>query len=397
MSISTINSTVSIGRNRLFNLSSILRDSSDDSITEHEKQILLEEFERKTAIKVNKKYFGRGGTGEIFKGIFTTSRNEDVTLALKCIFYKTNQPEKLNGFINQFKTEKKLLENLHHKNIINKIAIGIISKPTMNIHMYYFALEMAENRDLNFLIQGIKLKVNIFIGYFTFNNLSENFCRFLFNQVVDGFLSLYMNNVIHFDIKPENLLLMRNYVVKISDFSISQIRNSRTNSEFIKLPIGTHCYMPPESFTKEKIINKDKAFASDIYSLGVTLYAFLFLERFLSHDNNDCVNNIKEKLKKIKESEISTECKDLLYQMLQIDYNERIEPLSLIDHDWLFINRKEINAIPNKNYQEQYKFCMELEKSDIIYSVSNRKENNKNNYKSHHNKFYFNYSRKRKK
>ena len=107
--------------------------------------------------------------------------------------------------------------------------------------------------------------------------------------------------------------------------------------------------MPPESFTKEKKINKDKAYASDIYSLGVTLYSFLFIEKFLPSDNNDCINNIKEKVQKINNSDISSECKDLLYKMLQIDYNKRIDPFSLLDHDWLFINRKQINAIPHKN------------------------------------------------
>ena len=397
MSISTINPIITTEKNSLFNLSTMFRDNNDNTITEQDKQILLEEFERNTNIKVNKKYFGRGGTGEIYKGTYRTSRNEDVSLALKCIFYKTNQPEKLKVFVNNFKTERKILENLHHQNIIKKIAIGIISKPTLSVHMYYFALEMAENRDLNFLIQGIKKKVNIFVGYFTFNSLSENFCRFLFNQVVQGFFSLYINNVIHFDIKPENLLLMRNYIVKISDFSISQIKSSQKSEQFITIPIGTHSYMPPESFTKEKKINKDKAYASDIYSLGVTLYSFLFIERFLPSDNNDCINNIKEKVQKINNSDISSECKDLLYKMLQIDYNKRIDPFSLLDHDWLFINRKQINAIPHKNSQEQHKFCIELEKSDIIFSVSNKKENTNEKYISHHNKFFFNYSRKRKK
>ena len=155
--------------------------------------------------------------------------------------------------------------------------------------------------------------------------------------------------------------------------------------------------MPPESFTKEKKINKDTAYASDIYSLGVTLYSFLFIEKFLPSDNNDCINNIKEKVQKINNSDISSECKDLLYKMLQIDYNKRIDPFSLLDHDWLFINRKQINAIPHKNSQEQHKFCIELEKSDIIFSLSNKKENTNEKYISHHNKFFFNYSRKRKK
>ena len=57
MSISTINPIITTEKNSLFNLSTMFRDNNDNTITEQDKQILLEEFERNTNIKVNKKYF----------------------------------------------------------------------------------------------------------------------------------------------------------------------------------------------------------------------------------------------------------------------------------------------------------------------------------------------------
>jgi len=76
----------------------------------------------------------------------------------------------------------------------------------------------------------------------------------------------------YIDIKPENLLLCDG-VVKISDFSVS-ILLSESNKRQLKHTVGTPAFLPPElcSEMSSKII----ATALDIWSLGVTLYVFVF-------------------------------------------------------------------------------------------------------------------------
>ena len=91
----------------------------------------------------------------------------------------------------------------------------------------------------------------------------------IFIQVVKGMIYCQKKNICHRDIKLENILLVKDDVVKIIDFGFAV---KTTKETYQRLFCGTPSYMAPEIVNKEKYI----AQYSDIWSLGVLFYAMIY-------------------------------------------------------------------------------------------------------------------------
>ena len=116
--------------------------------------------------------------------------------------------------------------------------------------------------------------------------IGDNFLRFYAKQIIDGLETLDRNYFVHFDIKPENLLITINLNVKLSDFGL--ITKVRDNDK-IKIPGGTQGYLTEEYFNKEKVI-AEVSRKQDYFALGSTLYCLKFCENLLKYRNlmNKC-------------------------------------------------------------------------------------------------------------
>lgn len=86
---------------------------------------------------------------------------------------------------------------------------------------------------------------------------------------------VHFNDVIHRDIKPQNILFTRNDTAVITDFSISLLL---AEQKVLKQDAGTLCFMAPELIDNSKGFEKNNEFykRADIWSLGVTFFAFTF-------------------------------------------------------------------------------------------------------------------------
>lgn len=71
--------------------------------------------------------------------------------------------------------------------------------------------------------------------------------------------------IVHKDIKPDNILIDQNDNVKLADFGISEIIET---SGIVKKKNGTNLFLPPEIFSESKVHAK----GIDIWSMGITLY-----------------------------------------------------------------------------------------------------------------------------
>lgn len=89
-------------------------------------------------------------------------------------------------------------------------------------------------------------------------------------QTCDGLSFIHSEGMVHRDIKPGNLLLFENDVVKIADFGIARSQESITLT-LTGLTMGTPEYMSPEQAEGKR----DLTFLSDIYSLGIVMYEML--------------------------------------------------------------------------------------------------------------------------
>lgn len=88
-------------------------------------------------------------------------------------------------------------------------------------------------------------------------------------QITDGMSVAHDSYIIHRDIKPQNIMILENGLVKITDFGIAMAMNAtqltQTNSV-----MGSVHYLPPEQAN-----GKGASLQSDIYSMGILMYELL--------------------------------------------------------------------------------------------------------------------------
>ena len=89
--------------------------------------------------------------------------------------------------------------------------------------------------------------------------------RFLF-QIASGLKYLYSKKIVHRDLKPQNILVAKNYQLKISDFGFAKFQKSNLSETICGSPL----YMAPEILTYKKYTDK-----ADLWSVGIILYEML--------------------------------------------------------------------------------------------------------------------------
>ena len=216
--------------------------------------------------------------------------------------------------------EYKISKKLKNKNIIDTHGIYSIKEGELDCIMAEYA---KYNNLKTFQIKLLKR-----------NNLSESFLCYITKQVLNGLKYMHINKIVHFDLKPKNLVMDKYLNVKIIDFSVS-LDYKDIKYKSIKLQFrGTDYYIPPE-VNKKEIINVKDLVKIDLFSLGVTLFNLAFggYPYELSYEET---NNFKNKIKlKDKNSLFSKLFYDFLIKLLDKDINKRINLNEAINHCWV--------------------------------------------------------------
>ncbi len=182
---------------------------------------------------------GTGGMSDVYKA-------KDHTLgrfvAIKVL--KAEFSEDVN-FVTKFRTEAQSAAGLEHPNIVNIYDVGSESE------FHYIVMEY---------IEGITLKTYIEKkGQLTFKEAIS-----IAIQVGRGIEAAHNKNIIHRDIKPQNIIISTEGKVKVTDFGIARAATSNTiNSDVM----GSVHYSSPEQARNGFVDGK-----SDIYSLGIVMY-----------------------------------------------------------------------------------------------------------------------------
>ena len=188
--------------------------------------------------------------------------------------------------------------------------------------------------------------------------LDEKKAKIIFKQIALGLKNMHKNNIVHRDIKLDNLLLDLTNTIKICDFGVSKIIHSE--NEIMQDHCGTPAYIAPEVFEDLGYYG----YGCDIWSLGVTLYYMLEGEQpFKGRSIEELKKNICSKNYQNIEL-ISKEAEDLLDKMLTLNPEERITLDEILKHKWIKdVDIKKRNKMKLFSKHEKYL----LEKYNVCY------------------------------
>ena len=322
---------------------------------------------------------GQGAFGKVNLGLnILTGR----IVAVKS-FNKSNS-ELTGENMKKIKYETDLMKKLNHPNI-TKI------------------LEMFEDEKYFLIIMEYINGGNLFSFVKKRRKLSEKTAKFLFRQIILGIKYIHEQNIVHRDIKLENLLIDLNNNVKICDFGIG--RKVASKSQLLYDQCGTLMYMAPEILlsTKEKGY---EGFPVDIWSSGISLYIMLSgtlpfnyknkkkgKEEEEENEENEEEESMSDKSKSKKNDDddnfelqysivykepkhienISDEARDLLRGLLNKDPKKRLTCEQILNHPWLD-NFNEKNSSSNKFHLFTKAELVMLSKTFIDYRRANSED-----------------------
>ncbi len=187
---------------------------------------------------------GEGGTAIVYKAQCTVLNR---TVALKML-----KPEfcKDESFIQRFNHEARAAAALSHQNIVGIFDVGLAD------NVPFIVMEYVDGTDLKTLIQQK-------------GKMSETKVRQIAIQLLSALDYAHRKGIIHRDIKPHNILLTGDGIVKVADFGIAKAVSDATLVH-TGVVIGTVHYLSPEQARGGLIDAR-----SDIYSTGVLLYELL--------------------------------------------------------------------------------------------------------------------------
>ena len=357
-----------------------IETKKDFQINEEEAFKLTEYIGEKYGFKIVNN-LGKGGYSYVFE--IKTNRSK-VIFACKIEIVKNLEKKKTEEKNILREIEKCLSKTLKNINIIKTLATfkdeKKIGKDTYTIHSIF--MEKSTIGNLNKFIQyfnkGYICRNTINPYKYNINwifNLSEFTIKKFVNDIVNGLLYIKLANLVHFDIKPENILLCKEYVLKICDFSLLKIVDKESTK--INVNYSTFVYQDPSVYNPEKSVDTSDIYKVDLFSLGCIIY-FMIFKKFLIDKNLKDYNNLEKNKKnvencvkigidEIKESkEISQNLKDLLNKLLKTNIKERIGLNELSQNKFLNEGLDNIKKCVYSNYNEFYKSFIELQKIETL-------------------------------
>jgi serine/threonine-protein kinase len=194
---------------------------------------------------------GRGGMGIVYQAI---NEETEQIVAIKQLVLHNIDKSKEQEFRDRFRREAATAQRLEHPNIV------VVHDVCLQTDNFFYVMEYLEGCSLRTEIENRN-------GRFT----PKDFWPIL-SQVVDGLSFAHSMNVVHRDVKPDNIFLLRDGTVKITDFGIARVADfEETHLTKTGVMMGTLAYVSPEQLQDAKNVDH----RADIFSLGVVTYEAL--------------------------------------------------------------------------------------------------------------------------
>uniref|UniRef100_A0A672LI45 non-specific serine/threonine protein kinase n=1 Tax=Sinocyclocheilus grahami TaxID=75366 RepID=A0A672LI45_SINGR len=190
------------------------------------------------------KRIGAGSFGTVYKGKW----HGDV--AIKILKVTEPTPEQLQAF----KNEMQVLRKTRHVNIL--LFMGFMTKPNFAIITQW--------------CEGSSLYRHLHVTETKFDTMRRiDVAR----QTAQGMDYLHAKNIIHRDLKSNNIFLHEGWTVKIGDFGLATVKSRWSGSQQVEQPSGSILWMAPEVIRMQD--TNPYTFQSDVYGYGVVLYELM--------------------------------------------------------------------------------------------------------------------------
>ena len=349
------------------NSNTIPKDRQDNSFLKEESRISitnslfineLRDNPTKNYIKLKK--IGTGSYGTVY---LARNKYNDELVAIKEI-PKTSEDLLSDG---EIMDEINILKKLDHPDIVRILEFYNTEEKYYIINEYIPGGELFEQIN------------NIF---------SETQIAVMFRQILSGLAYLHSNNIIHRDLKLENILINevetingeKYFILKIIDFGTARIFDKNKKAKAI---VGSTYYIAPE------VLNKKYNRECDLWSAGIILYMFIVgSPPFDAKSDKEIMDKIKKgkfPTNSQRWKNASNEVKDLIQKLLVYEPEKRLTALQALRHPWFGVTNSNIlyNNISKRevlkcvrnllNYHIKSKF-EELVLAYIVHNIPRPKE-----------------------
>ncbi|XP_078462428.1 serine/threonine-protein kinase D3-like isoform X1 [Lampetra fluviatilis] len=215
----------------------------------------------------------------------------------------------------QLRNEVSILQNLHHPGVVNLDCM--FETP----ERVFVVMEKLHGDMLEMILSSER------------GRLPEHITKFLITQILIALRHLHFKNIVHCDLKPENVLLASPEPlpqVKLCDFGFARIIGEKS---FRRSVVGTPAYLAPEVLRSKQGYNR----SLDMWSVGVIVYVslsgtFPFNE---DEDINEQIQNAAFMYPPHPWREISPHAIDLIGNLLQVKMRQRFSVDKSLSHPWL--------------------------------------------------------------
>ena len=266
----------------------------------------------------NNDFIGKGSFSKVYIGYKKDIKEKKY--AIKKIYKKEDIK-----YINYIEKEIEIMKKLNHINIIKLYD-------TIYTDKYIFLILELCDSDL-----------------YTFMNrtdLSENQIKLIIRQITEALKYIMNNNIVHRDLKPHNILINKDLTIKLCDFGFAKEFKDTLMSNTI---CGSPLYMAPEILNNHRYNLK-----SDIWSLGIIMYEMFMKDHpYKANNISDLINKLNNNKPIMLNIDINEKCKELIYNLLIIDYNKRLDWDDIFVNEWIYdnevSNRCNVNEISENN------------------------------------------------
>ncbi|MBQ7455851.1 MAG: Stk1 family PASTA domain-containing Ser/Thr kinase [Clostridia bacterium] len=189
-------------------------------------------------------FIGKGGMALVFRACDLRTGHDVAVKVLRPEFSKDEE------FLERFEREALAASKMSHHNIVNLLDVG------EEEGLRYLVIEYVRGRTLKEIILEK-------------GRLPEKVAAQIAIRILSALQHAHDNGIIHRDIKPQNVLINAEGLVKVADFGIARVAGSNTLSKGDSVMGSVHYFSP------EQARGEDVTAATDIYSVGVVMYEML--------------------------------------------------------------------------------------------------------------------------